>query len=83
MVPVVTDTTTGQTNAHGAFIDASNGNPVPQAGKFYNGPNLDYGPSDLSVPQNFTVHGIVQLPRKFEISDVFHTEKAASSLSGH
>ena len=82
MVPVVTDTTTGQTNAHGAFIDASNGNPVPQAGKFYNGANVDYGPSDLSVPQNLTIHGIVQLPHKFEISDIFRAQSGFAYSRG-
>jgi hypothetical protein len=73
-VPVVTDVTTGQTNANGPFWDANNGNPVPQAGTYYNGANLDYGRSDLSVPQNFTIHGIVQLPWKFEISDIFRAQ---------
>ena len=47
--PLVTDPATGQTNANGTFI-ASNSNPVPQAGKFYNGADLDRGPSDLAVP---------------------------------
>src|SRR5208337_4464852 len=74
MVPVVTDVTTGQTNANGSFWDASNGNPVPQAGRYYNGANLDYGRSDLYVPQNLTIHGIVQLPWRFEISDIFRAQ---------
>ena len=82
MVPVVTDTTTGQTNAHGSFIDASNGNPVPQAGRYYNGCNLDYGRSDLSVPQNFTIHGVVQLPWKFEISDIFRAQSGFAYSRG-
>jgi hypothetical protein len=82
MVPIVTDVTTGQTNAHGAFIDASNGNPVPQAGRYYNGANLDYGPSDLSVPQNLTIHGIVQLPWKFEISDIFRVQSGFAYSRG-
>src|SRR5882672_5857787 len=37
--PTVTDPVTGQTNTNGPFI-ASNGNPIPQAGRFYNGANL-------------------------------------------
>lgn len=68
--PVVTDPNTGQTNANGPFI-ASNGNPVPQAGKFYYGPNLDRGPSDLAVNHTFSAHGLLQLPRQFEISAIF------------
>ena len=82
MVPVVTDTTTGQTNANGPFVDASNGNPVPQAGRYYNGCNLDYGRSDLSVPQNFTIHGVVQLPWKFEISDIFRAQSGFAYSRG-
>jgi outer membrane receptor protein involved in Fe transport len=52
--PVVKDRVTGQSNANGPFI-ASNGNPVPQAGKFYYGPNLDRGPSDLALNHTFVV----------------------------
>jgi hypothetical protein len=81
IVPVVTDPTTSQTNANGPFV-ASNGNPVPQAGKYYNGANLDYGPSDLSVPQNFTIHGIVQLPWRFEISDIFRVQSGFAYSRG-
>jgi hypothetical protein len=68
--PVVKDVVSGQTNANGAFI-ASNGNPVPQAGKFYNGPNLDLGPSDLAFNHTFLAHGVVSLPWQFEISGIF------------
>lgn len=68
--PVVTDPFTGQSNANGPFI-ASNGNPVPQAGKFYYGPDLDRGPSDLAVDHTFSAHGLVQLPKQFEISAIF------------
>jgi hypothetical protein len=59
--PVVSDPATGQSNAGGAFI-ASNGNPVPQAGRYYNGADLDLGPSDLAVDHTFVVHGTVRLP---------------------
>lgn len=68
--PLVTDPATGQTNANGRFI-ASNGNPVPQAGKFYNGADLDRGPSDLSLNHTVLVHGLVQLPWQFEVSGIF------------
>jgi hypothetical protein len=74
MVPVVTEPNTGQTNAHGAFIDSYNGNPVPQAGKFYNGANLDYGPSDLSVPHMFSANATVRLPWGFEASPIFRVQ---------
>jgi hypothetical protein len=68
--PVVTDPVSGKTNAKGSFI-ASNGNPVPQAGKFYYGPNLDRGPSDLAYTHTLSAHGIVQLPKQFQISAIF------------
>jgi hypothetical protein len=67
---LVTDSATGQTNASSGFI-ASNGNPVPQAGKFYNGADLDRGPSDLSLNHTVLVHGLVQLPWQFEVSGIF------------
>ena len=71
--PLVTDPVTGQTNAKGRFL-ASNGNPVPQAGKFYNGANLDRGPSDLALNHTLLLHGIVQLPRQFEIGGIFRAQ---------
>lgn len=71
--PVVTDPVTGKTNANGPFT-ASNGNPVPQAGKFYNGPNLDLGPSDLALDQMFSLDEIVRLPWNFEISGIFRAQ---------
>lgn len=71
--PLVTDAVTGQTNKNGQFI-ASNGNPVPQAGKFYNGANLDRGPSDLALNHTFLMHGTVDLPRLFEISGIFRAQ---------
>jgi hypothetical protein len=71
--PVVTDPATGQSNAKGPFI-ASNGNPVPQAGKFYYGPDLDRGRSDLAVTHTFLVDGLVQLPRQFEFSAIFRAQ---------
>ena len=71
--PVVIDPETGQSNANGPFI-ASNGNPVPQAGKFYYGPNLDRGPSDLACPHTFSVNGLLQLPKRFQISAIFRAQ---------
>jgi TonB dependent receptor len=71
--PVVTDRVTGKTNANGPFI-ASNGNPVPQAGKFYYGPNLDRGPSDLAYTHTLSANGIFQLPKQFQISAIFRAE---------
>jgi hypothetical protein len=70
---VVTDPNTGQTNANGPFI-ASNGNPVPQAGKYYYGPNLDRGPSDLAVDHTFSAYGLLQLPKQFQISTIFRAQ---------
>ena len=71
---VVTDPTTGKTNANGAFV-ASNGNPVPQAGKKYNGAAaLESGPSDLSLDQTFLIHGIWTLPKGFSLSSIFRAQ---------
>jgi hypothetical protein len=71
--PVVTDPNTGQSNANGSFI-ASNGNPVPQAGKFYYGPNLDRGPSDLALMHTLSAYGLCQLPKQFQISAIFRAQ---------
>jgi hypothetical protein len=71
--PIVTDQTTGQSNAQGAFI-ASNGNPVPQAGVFYDGADLDRGPSDLAPKHTFTIFGIAVLPWKFSVSGIFRAQ---------
>jgi hypothetical protein len=70
---LVTDPATGQTNAKGQFI-ASNGNPIPQAGKSYNGADLDRGPSDLSLNHTLLLDGLVQLPWGFEASGIFHAQ---------
>lgn len=92
--PVVTDpgnissggTCAGGTNANGAFF-ACNGNYVPKAGVFYNGAKLDTGKSDLSLQHTFQVHGLLQLPWKFELSGLFrvqsgfpYTQSAAAPL---
>jgi hypothetical protein len=82
--PVVTDpgTTnpvTGQvlcpskTNAKAAFT-ACNGNYVPKAGVFYNGPALDSGPSDLALRNTFEIHGLVNLPWGIQLSSLFRAQ---------
>lgn len=70
---LVTDPVNGKTNANGSFI-ASNGNPVPQAGKFYNGPSLDRGPSDLALNHTLLLDGTVRFPWKFEISGILRAQ---------
>ena len=71
--PVVIDSKSGKTNANGPFI-ASNGDPVPQAGRFYNGPALTSGPSDLAVDHTFLLHGIWDLPWGFSVSGIFRAQ---------
>lgn len=74
IVPTVTDTVTGQTNATAAFIDSNNFNPVPKASTFYNGAITDQGASDLALAHTFLAHGIVQLPWKVELSSIFRAQ---------
>jgi hypothetical protein len=73
LTTLVTDPMSGQTNASGPFI-ASNLNPVPKAGIFYNGPNLDKGPSDLAINHTFLAYGLVQLPWKMDFSTIFRAQ---------
>ncbi|MGC1604884.1 MAG: TonB-dependent receptor [Candidatus Acidiferrum sp.] len=73
IVPLVTDSATGQTNKNGPFINSIL-NPVPKAGTFYNGALIDKGPSDLSLNHTFLVHGIWQLPWKMEFSGIFRAQ---------
>ena len=70
---LVTDPKTGQTNANVPFT-ASNGNPVPKAGIFYNGPALDKGPSGLALSRTFLAHGLVELPWKMSLSGIFRAQ---------
>lgn len=70
---LVTDPISGHTNATGPFT-ASNGNPVPKAGIFYNGPSLDKGPSDLAIDHTLLIYGLVQLPWKIESSNIFRAQ---------
>jgi hypothetical protein len=69
----VKDPITGRTNARRPFT-ASNGNPVPKADIFYNGPDLDKGPSDLALDHTFLANGLVQLPWKMAFSSIFRTQ---------
>ena len=75
--PVVTEPAStgcaGGTNASAPFFTCS-GNFVPQAGIFYNGANLDSGPSDFALRHTFEIHGIVQLPWKFQLSSLFRAQ---------
>lgn len=73
IAPLVTETGTGRTNASGSFTRA-NGRFVAQAGTFVNGPDLDKGPSDLSVAHTFQVNGLVELPWQFQLSGIFRAQ---------
>ncbi|HYL64208.1 MAG TPA: hypothetical protein VE077_16460, partial [Candidatus Methylomirabilis sp.] len=77
VVPVVTDPGTAtcapKTNASAAFF-ACNGNYVPKAGIFYNGATLDNGPSDFALRHTFEAHGLVNLPWKIQLSNIFRAQ---------
>jgi hypothetical protein len=81
MTSLVTDPVTGQTNASGPFT-ASNGNPVPKAGIFYNGANLDQGPSDLALNHTFLLYSLVQLPWKTDFSGIFRAQSGFHYSAG-
>lgn len=72
-VPVVTETSTGRSNQNGSFTRA-NGTFVAQAGTFLNGPDLDRGPSDLSVTHIFQINGLVELPWQIQVSSIFRAQ---------
>jgi hypothetical protein len=81
--PIVTDpgtkdamgnvTCPSKTNATSSFF-ACNGNYVPKANVFYNGPALDSGPSDFALRHTFEIHGLVQLPWKIQFSSLFRAQ---------
>jgi hypothetical protein len=73
VVPVVTETSTGRTNANGSFVRA-NGTLVQQAGTFLNGPDRDKGPSDLALDHMFQVNGLVVLPYDIQFSGIFRAQ---------
>jgi hypothetical protein len=85
IAPVVTESGTGRTNANGSFVRA-NGRFVAQANTFVNGPDLDRGPSDLSVDHTFQLNGLLQLPWQLQVSGIFraqsgfHFSRAALAL---
>jgi hypothetical protein len=81
MTTLVTDPVRGQTNASGPFT-ASNGNPVPKAGIFYDGPNLDKGPSDLALNHTFLLYSLVQLPWKMNFSGIFRAQSGFHYSAG-
>jgi hypothetical protein len=62
-----------RTNANGPYTRA-NGRFVAAAGSFVNGPDLDKGPSDLSVEHTFQVSGLVDLPWQIQISGIFRAQ---------
>ncbi len=64
---------TPQTNANAPFT-SRNGNFVAQAGTFLNGPDLDKGPSSLSLDHIFQMNGMVNLPWQFQISGIFRAQ---------
>jgi len=73
VAPIVTETTTGRTNEHSSFVRA-NGRFVEKAGTFVNGPDLDKGPSDLSVDHAFQLNGLLELPWQFQVSGIFRVQ---------
>jgi hypothetical protein len=73
IAPVVTEPATGKTNQHTSFI-TQNGRFVAKAGTFVNGPDLDKGPSDLSVKHVFQFNGLLELPWKFQVSGIFRAQ---------
>ena len=70
---LVADPITGETNADGSFY-ASNGNFIPKAGIFWNGPKLDEGASDFALRHTLQLHGMVQVPFKFQFSGSFRAQ---------
>lgn len=86
IAPVVTFTEGGvtKTNANGPVI-RNNGRLVQQANTFVNGPDLDKGPSDLSVDHTFQVNGLWQLPWDLAISGIFRVQSGyhfSQTISG-
>jgi hypothetical protein len=73
IAPLVTESGTGRTNENSSFVRA-NGRFVAKAGTFVNGPDLDKGPSDLSVAHIFQVNGLLELPWQFQVSGIFRTQ---------
>ncbi len=75
IAPVVTVTEGGvvKTNEHRSFT-RDNGRFVAKAGTFVYGPDLDKGPSDLSVDHSFQLNGLLALPWEMQLSGIFRTQ---------
>ena len=75
IAPVVSSTEAGvlRTNANGPYVRA-NGRFVAQANTFVYGPDLDKGPSDLSVDHTFQLNGLYELPWQIQISGIFRVQ---------
>jgi hypothetical protein len=73
IAPLVTESGTGRTNETSSFVRA-NGRFVAKAGTFVNGPDLDKGPSDLSVDHTFQINGLLELPWQFQLSGIFRAQ---------
>jgi hypothetical protein len=88
IVPQVTETSTGRSNASESFT-RTNGILVQQAGTFLNGPDRDKGPSDLAVDHIFQINGLVELPWQIQLSGIFraqsgfHFSQVSSTLADH
>ena len=72
-VPLVTEPSTGRTNADGSFV-RTNGTLVQQAGTFLNGPDRDKGSSDLALSHIFQTNGLVVLPFQIQLSGIFRAQ---------
>jgi hypothetical protein len=75
IAPVVSSVEAGvpRTNANGPYTRA-NGRFVAAAGSFVYGPDLDKGPSDLSVDHTFQLNGLLVLPWQVQISGIFRAQ---------
>ncbi len=75
IAPVVSSVESGvlRTNANGPYTRA-NGRFVAAAGSFVNGPDLDKGPSDLSVDHTFQLNGLLELPWQIQLSGIFRAQ---------
>lgn len=75
IAPVVSSVENGvlRTNANGPYTRA-NGRFVAAAGSFVYGPDLDKGPSDLSVDHTFQLNGLLYLPWQVQISGIFRAQ---------
>ena len=75
VAPVVSSLEAGvlRTNANGPYTRA-NGRFVAAAGSFVYGPDLDKGPSDLSVAHTFQINGLLLLPWQVQVSGIFRAQ---------